>query len=78
MTDHAAELRRHARKIAHPAGDTPAVMIAAAEELDRLRAICTAAHDRLLRGDDDRELLALLATGWATLATAAQSPQAAP
>lgn len=33
-------------------------------ELDRLRAICVSAHDRLLRGDDDRELLALLATGW--------------
>ena len=30
MTDHAHELRRHARKIAHPAGDVPAVMLAAA------------------------------------------------
>jgi len=26
MTDHANELRRYARKIAHPAGDVPAVM----------------------------------------------------
>ena len=25
MTDHAHELRRYARKIAHPAGDVPAV-----------------------------------------------------
>ena len=30
MTDHAHELRRHARKIAHPAGDVPAVMLASA------------------------------------------------
>ena len=29
MTDHANELRRYARKIAHPAGDVPAVMRAA-------------------------------------------------
>jgi len=29
-----------------------------------LQAICVAAHDRLLRGDDDRDLLALLATAW--------------
>jgi len=28
MTDHAHELRRYARKIAHPAGDVPAVMLA--------------------------------------------------
>lgn len=38
MTDHAHELRRHARKIAHPAGDVPAVMLAAADEIERLRA----------------------------------------
>ena len=38
MTDHANELRRHARKIAHPAGDVPAVMRAAADEIERLRA----------------------------------------
>ena len=38
MTDHANELRRHARKIGRPAGDTPAVMHAAAayiEDLER-------------------------------------------
>lgn len=32
----AAELRRHARKIAHPAGDTPAVMARAADALEAL------------------------------------------
>ena len=38
MTDHAHELRRYARKIAHPAGDVPAVMLAAADEIEHLRA----------------------------------------
>lgn len=38
MTDHAHELRRYARKIAHPAGDVPAVMLAAADEIERLMA----------------------------------------
>lgn len=38
MTDHANELRRYARKIGHPAGDVPAVMLAAADEIERLRA----------------------------------------
>ena len=38
MTDHANELRRYARKIAHPAGDVPSVMLAAAEEIERLAA----------------------------------------
>ena len=37
MIDHAHELRRYARKIAHPAGDVPAVMLAAADEIERLR-----------------------------------------
>ena len=38
MTDHAHELRRHANKVGRPAGDTPAVMHAAAayiEDLER-------------------------------------------
>ena len=39
MTDHAHELRRYARKIAHPAGDVPAVMLAAADEIDRLHSV---------------------------------------
>jgi hypothetical protein len=33
-------------------------------EIDRLLGIITMAHDRLLRGDDDKELLDLLAAGW--------------
>lgn len=32
----AAELRRHARKLAQPAGDTPAVMVQAADALESL------------------------------------------
>ena len=44
MTDHAHELRRYARKIAHPAGDVPAVMLAAADEIERLQARVDAAE----------------------------------
>ena len=33
-------------------------------EIERLQGICVAAHDRLLRGDDDNVLLALLAEAW--------------
>ncbi len=44
MTDHAHELRRYARKIAHPAGDVPAVMLAAADEIERLAAMLEAAE----------------------------------
>ena len=39
MTDHAHELRRYARKIGHPAGDVPAVMRAAADEIERLQSM---------------------------------------
>ena len=39
MTDNANELRRYARKIAHPAGDVPAVMLAAADEIERLQSV---------------------------------------
>ena len=39
MTDHANELRRYARKIGHPAGDVPAVMLAAADEIERLQSV---------------------------------------
>ena len=39
MTDHAHELRRYARKIVHPAGDVPAVMLAAADEIERLQGV---------------------------------------
>lgn len=44
MTDHANELRRYARKIAHPAGDVPSVMLAAADEIERLAARLEAAE----------------------------------
>ena len=43
MTDYANELRRHARKIGHPAGDVPAVMRAAADRLDELEHLIDAA-----------------------------------
>ena len=38
MTDHANELRRHARKIPHPQGETLGVMLRAADEIECLRA----------------------------------------
>ena len=44
MTDHAHELRRYARKIAHPAGDVPAVMAAAADWIEHLQAKSEAAE----------------------------------
>ena len=46
MTDHAHELRRHARKIEQPAGDTPAV--AAADHIDALRVALSEIRDRLV------------------------------
>ena len=44
MTDHANELRRYSRKIGYPAGDVPSVMLAAAEEIERLAARLEAAE----------------------------------
>ena len=44
MTDHANELRRYSRKIGHPAGDVHSVMLAAAEEIERLAARLEAAE----------------------------------
>ncbi len=44
MTDHANELRRYSRKIGHPAGDVPSVMLAAADEIERLAARLKAAE----------------------------------
>ena len=38
MIDRANELRRHARKIPHPQGETPGVMLRAADEIECLRA----------------------------------------
>ena len=55
MTDHAHELRRYARKVAYPAGDVPAVMLAAADEIERLHSVIAglradfeAAHARMM------------------------------
>ena len=45
MTDHANELRRYSRKIGHPAGDVPSVMLAAAEEIERLAATLEATEE---------------------------------
>ena len=47
MTDHAHELRRHAYKIGRPAGDTPAVMQAAAAHIEHLERELRAAEIRL-------------------------------
>ena len=44
MTDHANELRRYSRKIGHPAGDVSSVMLAAADEIERLAARLEAAE----------------------------------
>ena len=56
MTDHANELRRYARKIAHPAGDVPAVMLAAADEIERLQSVIKdrRIRDGVLADDDER------------------------
>lgn len=69
MTDHANELRRYARKIAHPAGDVPAVMLAAADEIERLQSVIAglradfeAAHARMMTSAErEREACAEIA-----------------
>ena len=48
MTDHANELRRYSRKIGHPAGDVPSVMLAAAGEIERLAARLEATESEAL------------------------------
>ena len=56
MTDHANELRRYSRKIGRPAGDVPSVMLAAAEEIERLAARLEAAEKErdALRAENER------------------------
>ena len=44
MIDHANELRRHARKIPHPQGETPGVMLRAADEIERLQSVIASPH----------------------------------
>ena len=39
MTDHAHELRRYARKIIYPQGETLGVMLRAADEIERLQSM---------------------------------------
>jgi hypothetical protein len=49
-------------------GQTIAALRAELAERDAavsvLRGVCERAHDRLLRGDSDREILDILQTGW--------------
>jgi transposase-like protein len=40
----------------------------AREESKRLEQLCANVHDRLLRGDDDEELLTMLSEAWAKAA----------
>jgi hypothetical protein len=51
---------------------------AAQTEAARLRAICVAAHDRLLRGGTDAELLALLESAWKPASPPSQQPAPMP
>ena len=61
MIDHANELRRHARKIGRPAGDTPAVMRAAAAHIDDLeRRLQTAESRAAVAVEAEREACAKL------------------
>ena len=39
MIDHAHELRRYARKIIYPQGETLGVMLRAADEIERLQSV---------------------------------------
>lgn len=54
MTDHANELRRHARKIGRPAGDTPAVMHAAAAHIEELERRLREAEHRVAELEAER------------------------
>lgn len=40
------------------------VCMVLADEVNRQRGICVSAHDRLLRGDSDAEILAILSNSW--------------
>ena len=60
MTDRANELRRCSRKIGQPAGDVPSVMLAAADEIERLAAKLEAAEKNLSCCQAEREEAAAL------------------
>ena len=68
MTDHAHELRRYARKIAHPAGDVPAVMLAAADEIERMQAKIEAAEKEVahIKEVEFPRKARAVAAGWET------------
>ena len=72
MTDHAHELRRHARKIGHPAGDVPAVMLAAADEIERLQSVIAGQYTM---SRDDIIKLALQCGVWIPIASGAEREQ---
>ena len=73
MTEHANELRRHAGKIGRPAGDTPAVMRAAADYIDELERRLSEAKARVAApvrpNDSELEMIARShgTGGWQTL-----------
>ena len=47
------------------AKSTDGIMLSAAvDEVERLMLICQNVHDRLLRGDDDATLAAMLVKSW--------------
>ena len=61
MIDHAHKLRRHARKIGQPAGDTPAVMRDAAAHIDDLECRLREAEGRVsMAVEAEREACARL------------------
>ena len=70
MTDHANELRRYARKIAHPAGDVPAVMLAAADEIERLQSVIAGLRAEVIHWKEQKEPGA---AGWRALARKLQA-----
>lgn len=66
MMDTRERIARHLRQLAPHVREreTGELLAAALVEIDLLRQIATNAHDRLLRGDDDREILAILGEAW--------------
>ena len=78
MTDHAHELRRHARKIPHPQGETPGVMLRAADEIERLHSVIAGlradfekAHARMMTSAAaEREACAQVSDEYAANSTA--------
>ena len=79
MTDHANELRRYSRKIGHPAGDVPSVMLATADEIERLAARLEAAEKERdeLRVELETERVRLAACGVVALANTPDSAKKA-